>query len=296
MPRKYGKKRTRRFRRKRYGKNKKYSTTISRLRDKSINTLLEKRMQEIAQAQVLKNIYRKYVFGAQDLDTNEFQTAEQVTWKGTVHHISSVEKEDVDQIVNMPEAFESEAPMEAMDNDGGLQGMIRDPVYGHRRTDVIKVQGLQIQMRVLLPFQVDASDAQVTLRWQVVAVKRPENMLAFNEPWARQLITWNPFGYSRKLDNAYTLQQGQFKKKKLLGGFMKLRYSTIRSQERFVTKYIRFPNPIVIQFLPAEQNGQIIREDSWKFFFVARSTCADANAATHAPTINVCSKLYYVEA
>lgn len=356
-----GRKRSAKRSRKRVSKRKVYKRGIpAKALSGAVDTALEKRMRAIAKKEDAKNIVhlidRKYLFGSCSKVTNAWRDGRRIFFDGEVDEIALIDKVDVNQVLNAPMAVDAEeAPLrQQLDGDGANQGMITKTIHGRRMTDLIKIDGFSVAMKVFqdrIPneFQHDSAYAHnnspnyagqeawhqwflrgangayvrqlpetVVLKWALVQVtdetaKYSNDQVASTEYIAENFIPFRPFGYSRALDHDEADKQQFIKKKTLMRGECTLTLRGEVNKEKLIKRFVRFKNPIKVQYQPEDQNGD--QALSKRFFFAVRTNLPikrefnDAQGNPHtghedyqpldyspfAPKLMACVKTHYHE-
>lgn len=307
-------KRRRKFRKKR--RKRTYKVSTSKLLDKKINTLYEKRAKAIAEKVVAANIVhlidRSRFWGNVDLVTNEWQTTRPIYYDASsddqVRQLCRIDKSDINFVTNVPDSNSGDDDNDPeMDQDGAQQGMLTQTMHGRRNTDLILIDGITIAIKLFCrrgtPSVYPAMDFNdVRFKWAVVKVTDANALLNSTQqvtPEVDELLPYHSWGYSRTLDHEENQKDLFIKKKTLMKGSVRFNLSDIRYQEKTVTRFLRFKKPLKMTYAPADQNG--IQTENFKVYFVARSnipqTLVQGNHkyAEYAPRITVVSKIHYHE-
>lgn len=201
MARKYKKKNNRRNKRvyTPNDKNQTYKKFLSKLADKKINTLYEKRAKEIAEGQRIKMISRRYfstvndigapynqVFGLEPNDQVEphsnnwnYTRFQHVSTEPIVYTLTAIGVTDINQPLNQA--------INPNDQDGVAQGMTTQDQHGKRHGKFCNITGISLDIRaihdlgytelannqigqVVLRKIMIESMARAVLYWKVIAV------------------------------------------------------------------------------------------------------------------------------
>lgn len=285
-----------------YTSRKKYTVSTRKLRDKSLNTLVEKRMAEIAKQQIAKNrvsrVKRNYCFGEYDAALNSFIDGTSQDFNGKVVYLSNIQLLDNVTAINIPPADDPDTmENEALDNDGVNQIAPTQDPNGRRSNDTVLITGVNVDVRGKLERILDAGDIEyknVRVWWAVVkVVENPYNSAPYVEPSADELLPFRGFGYTHKIDADEEADKVSAKKTTLLKGSMSLRLNESETDVKFWNKYVRFKNPIKIKYALGDQTGA--NPINTRIYFVIRSTTPAGDHANYKPITHVCTKLYYYE-
>lgn len=320
---------------KRYKKSYKNKSYKKRFNDKAINTKIEAKILAIAQSEDRKNrnnlILREYWFATGFLpDYNRLGAGVEVPYLGIVEKIATIDKVDINSPVNAP-ANDVNPNLyieigDVADPDGAQQGMITQPINGRRFTDQVKITGFtlgakiyQRSIQVVNMYDDNESDdtihdedpdqppnvlsriANIEIKYSIVGVLRAESAVGTApNPFARQLIPWNRWGYSRNLDDADRQAEEWFDKKRtFISGTVKYSVKEPMQLERNFTRYVQLKEPLTVLYLPADQNGQQSR--NWEFFVVWRSNVPNTDGTQtedytpYLPQVTFYTKTHYFE-
>lgn len=242
---------------KKYNKKAKiYKVSIAKLADKKINTLLEKRILEIAQDQKATLISRRY-FGPSNANHNLFGSGtnddidpqsnswrytrfKRITSEPTIYTLTAIAKSDINQPLNNP--------IDPNDQDGVTQGMITESMHGKRQGNIIKIKGISVEFRLDHDFGLNDVTAfqgnipplpdiarrkirdfiintggKCTFYWKVIEVPSRPNpiVLPLDKYEGARACMMNevlPFGYSASLDKDIQSESRRLKYKVLLQG------------------------------------------------------------------------------
>lgn len=293
----------------------KYAVSKSRLLDKKINTLFEKRSKEIAQEEIAKArvtlIRRQYLFGeegfprSQDFASGVWGEGSQITWDGSVVEISNIPKSDIASQINVPQQDDPETNVNEqladMAADGQLQLHTVAPNHGERNTESVKVTGFSVAIRASVKRSgtLDPIYDGVFLKYSVVAVKNDDIDIVGWEPPAERVLPMKRFGYDGQLDLTELAETSLIKYKTLLKGKMHLKTSFNMGNVKIKEHHVKLPKPLLLSWNPLDQTGQ--RPNRVKLFFVIRSTIPapqgqqDDTYDEYYPTVNACVKTRYFE-
>lgn len=285
--------------------NKKRRAGTSKLSDTRINTLVEKRMVEIAEKTVHDNLKiltsRKYLFHRYNPNTNEFTVFDPqrdlIDWTGSVVELSNIPKTDIQTRLNAPQADDPDtAVIEPLDGDGANQLMLGQAINGERWGDIIYIRSLSAQIRVR-SFQLTSEDmnlyGQVKVKYAFVLWRDIEENMddAIVEPSASQLLRLNPWGYKGSLDKSLEMEFNALNSRVLCQGETILNVDENQTTERFTNIYKKFKKPIQISYDVEDQNGQKCNQ---KIYFVCRSTVPPTYDDIK-PSLYACTKVNYYE-
>lgn len=301
--------------------NKSYKVSIQKLASKKIDTLFEKRMVEIANSNRVSLISRKFLFGTYDKTNNfisSFGDVVKNNWLGRVVELSNIPKIDLNFVVNAPQIDDPDTQFNenSGDPDGAQQGMVTQSNHNRRQGDSIKVHGISVQMICqMLPYIHTETNHEVvgawpgsenypktTIKWSVVSVRNVDNATPNIEPEAYNVIKMHTYGYSNRLDTDEADDTALYKYKTLMNGTINMFSSYDRHKSYNVTRYLKFNEPLIIQYAPTSQNGQVCLKD--KLFFCLRTNIPNAadiggladDTLTYAyPRIFTITKLHYYD-
>lgn len=309
----------------------------AKLRDKKINTLVEKRMVEISKKQIAKerlnNQLREYWYAAgMNRSQNLYSPGRPIYFDGHANKIGTIDKTDVNQILNDPEPADPDLFVDAsgIDADGAQQGMLTETIMGRRQTDKVKISGFSLGLKALFrAVQVLRQDHQiiggvqgdevppqqppnvqrqletVVLKYAIVGVLRPENILEDPaDPLPAEMLRYPTWGYSSSLDTTEKANEVKWIKKRVfLSGELKCNLSNARHKDFTVEKYVKLKSPLEVSYLPNEQNGQ--QTSDWSFYVVTRTNVPSETTiqdgvtvrrySEFAPLITAYTKTHYHE-
>lgn len=287
---------------KRGSKNRVYRVRTRKLRDRKINTLVEKRVVQIARKEIAKTrvslVLRQFWLGDYDQVTRQFTNGTRVDFAGEIFNIGRIDKIDINQGINMPDIPDQNQSAPPMDMDGGLQGMPTESSHGKRSGDCVILTGVTIGLRAVLE-KLDDQDlilTKVKLSFRLTDVKQDYFTSAFPtaEPLINQLHPWSSWGYSAKLDSGESAAVNELSRRTLVKGGMVLRPDENRNVEKAFTRYFKFKQPIKVRFHPADQNGT--RPQRHKLWFSIRSSTPVSQLYdAFKPQIHLFTKLHYYE-
>lgn len=312
-----------RYRRSRYARKKRkprkarrkrvYKVSTSKLLDKKINTIYERRAREIAQKEIARNIVhlidRRFHFGNVNREFNQFANGTPVFYDGVVVPLANIDKTDVNFVVNAPDVngMHDDLTNPEVDNDGAQQGIFTQSMHGRRSTETVLIDGLKCSLKIFLERSdsfVGQDLSTVILRWAVVA-RYTSNAMADQGgtvvPEPEELLRMQTWGYSSKLDTQEQQEQTNLwiKDRTLLKGRTSFQISDIRAQEKTSSRYVKFKRPMKLTFMPEDQNG--FQSKTCKLWFVCRTNVPHSGPGQpidytpFAPRIHLCSKVYYHE-
>lgn len=300
--------------------------------DRKINTLFEKRALQISKDQIAKSqvrlIDRNYYFGAFDPVTNKLTGGRRIFFNGTIVQLARIDKQDVNMVANAPDAdaMEASGPRQELDGDGAQQGMVTKTQHGRRFTDLIKITGFTVNLKVLydrFPTLVDAGGGTeqeawfartangayvrdlmetIVLKWrlcQVTDAQAAVDPAIQAHPTCLNLVPFRSFGYSASLDDDEKSQTLFLKKRTLYKGSTSYQVRERLSKDKTINHYVRLKNPITVKYSPVDQNGR--QTVAKRFYFAIRSNVPheagtqNIDHSQFAPRIHVCLKTHYTE-
>lgn len=287
----------------------------SKLSDKKVNTLVELRMEEIAKKEIEKKrallTSRKYLFCRYDINTNEFVSlmngqldTSHMDWTGKVVELSNIPQVDIEFLQNAPQVDDpNTGNNENVDNDGVGQGSPIKNANGRRTSNQIFIQSVSADLRLrfqkLLNNDTETDEYGSCLVSYAFVLWRDEESIINDpteKPDANELLNTGPFsgfGYSGKIDLSLEQKYHGLKTRVLCAGSTSLKMNNDYTSEKFTTIFKKFKNPIKIQYVLDDQNGQ---ECNQKIYFVCRCTLPDSVAENVKPSVMACTKLNYYEA
>lgn len=223
------KRKTRRPRRRRRRKNnkKKYSVSVSKLASKKIDTLLERRMVEISQAQLKTLVNRKWITDAPGGLRNATPTFGREGENYSSHPYTYITSTPfVSEWIDVVKASDINLPLNVVDpenpdNAGVTRGMITETAHGYRSGNSIKIKGISLDIRIISDFGLELlsniennqaleitkrmfsiTRGQIILDYKVVLVKvsNVNQALPSGDEVAILALKYNNFGYSPALD------------------------------------------------------------------------------------------------
>lgn len=298
------------------GKRRAVKTSRAKLTDKKINTLVEKRMVQIAKKQIAKervNLILREFWHATGMkrEFNLMPLGRKIYYKGWANKIATIDKIDVNQPVNAPaNDADPDLFVEAgavVDGDGALQGMITESIMGRRQTDKIKISGFTLGVKAFfaavqaLPQDFQLVDGPALSAGEIAPAQPPDNVLrqmetvvlkyaivgvlraessdpAAPDPLAPELLKYSTWGYSSQLDSDERSDTLWTKKRTFIEGEIKCNVNQIRHKDFTAEKYHKLNEPLSVSYAPADQNGQ--QTSDWSFFLVLRSNVPDYAAGS----------------
>lgn len=313
--------RSRRYRKKRKPRGKIYKKGIPRKAlTGAVDSALERRMQELAQKEIKKSIVhlvdRNYYFGTRDPDSNSYTGGRRIYYSGHSEQIAEIDKADIDMPANLPDvepdAMQHQGSNPAQDvgyaeadGGGGLQGQITKTHHGTRFSDVIKISGFKVSLRIAfdrLPtleyvappqgqnappatawWQRDPTSGAyirslpetIVFKWAIVQVfdnQASVNPTLQGRPDIETMLAFKPWGYDSRLDVNMRNNELWSKIRTIGSGSVSYNLNSQRGKDMTVEKYYKAGykgRPLTVDYLPTDQNGQQLV--SSRFFFVCRS-------------------------
>ena len=287
-------------------KRKRRNKKTSKLSDKRINTLVELRCQEISKKEIAKQVqrllYRQYLFGPYDPLTNLFTAGTRVSYNGLIQALARIQKRDNSTAVTVAPLAQPYQTPATWENPGG--NVIADitGADGFRTSNMIRIKGLRLQMRVLSNLFTFNPAVPTTpqhehsyLYWMVCATVYDGSELINSVPIPSDMLSIPRFGYNKKLDEVFLDNTKYEKKIKVFGrGVIKMPCSTQQTNVSFINKWIDMKNQRVI-YDDYDQNGAQVQK--WKPFIVFRSSIPEIVANhPYMPLLNACCTLHYTDA
>lgn len=264
----------RRFRKKRGGRRKRRS----KLADRKINTLVEKRIMAISRANdeklLEKRCLRQFPDGVYAYGTNTF-AGQAVDNTGRSSEVCQVVKPTLDSAA-------------AQD------------LRGKRAGNQVNITGFQLLMKVYLPENnSQATIENCNLSYKLCGVK-DEWYPPATSPYTPQLITlddllpWYPFGYMPMLDREQTNFYERRRVRTFLKGVVKSKSTEQHAQSVTIKRWFKFKNPLKVAYDKDDVVGTQ-KPEQWKFYLAFRSNVPAALGADMKPHIVTCLKTYYYE-
>lgn len=320
--RKQKRRRDSRRRRRTAPKKAKYHVSTRKLADKRINTLVEKRMSEVAQKEAAKLIppnlvFRRYLFADYDMNLNRMGNYTPVGWTGIVVSLAQIPKMDnVTQAVNtsVPQQPDQMLRPNPQYNFGAAV-VAPHQVQGYRSGNTVSIKNIQFGLRVrhnplvtgrTLDIVQDggpAAPAQTTIwnqaafehsftKWAIVTTQDDLQSGVGWEPTPDRVLPMKKFGYSSRLDIGVSEQTAHQKFKTLMSGTIKntyQQYQVAETQREYFKKGLSLP----IEYQYDDLYGQQVIGVN-KLFLVVRSNIPDAGpAGQFRPQIGAYIKLGY---
>lgn len=310
----YRKRRTRR----KAGK-KKYSVSRRKLSDKRINTLFEKRAQEIAKQEIKKNeirliLRRFWLFGGTySTDTNLHIGGAKVSWTGLCLPVSKIAKTDVEfvSVVAMVDVPESKVQENVHPGDysdalaavgSGFGGTDAD-LMGHRSSNIIRVSGFSVDIRAFIDRLQEEDQPYLdvaVVKYRLVSIygRHHSEGQAPDADWRpdiKKVFPWRSWGYSSKIDHveAELTATCGYKYKVLARGSFKMKPSVNRSSQTNHKRYFsltkKSKNGLVITYDDADQSGAYANK---QLFLLLRSQVPEAYV-NECPEVQIVTKTFY---
>lgn len=279
----------------------------SRLADKKVNTLVEKRIVELAQkvhdSNIVKLIDRKYIFANYNSVTNVYGDGLKMDYEGQVVPLTRIRLADIEMVgaignPDIPETMQDESNPPGPEATGLAVGALDATKHGFRSADFIKVQGFSLKVRALVDRVQEGSSPlydNSCLFWRIVLVRSDEDNLDPDwEPTADALLPLHSWGYSAKLDLQEAEATANLRCRTLLKGSMALRPRIGRSDQKNKSQFVRFKKPILISYKPGSQTGMDFTKG--QIFLVARSNIpVAASFDVYKPQAAMCCKMFYTD-
>lgn len=290
----YGKrKRGGRRGRRSFGK-KKYSTTTSKLADKRINTLVEKRMQDISKQEAKKLIapnlvFRRYLFADYNAATYLITNRSEIDTAGLIVHIAQIPKWDSETNITVPPLADADLrPQVPLYPRGANVVAPTTSKDQYRFGSHVSIKNISCELIFQLmrpPLQVPEMK-DVTVQYTIGYWGGDGIFALQSAPQPSAVRSWpRPFGYSSRLDN---LQPELEKFRSLKSGFVTLHHSDFNITEK--TRNVFWSGNLAYEFDPRDQNGQMVVGNK-KLYLVLRSDVPTTYA--QKPTVAAVVKLGY---
>lgn len=294
------------YKKRNYKKNYKKSYN-SKLRDTKINTLVEKRIEQISKKEIQKSIntlcYRQMLLMNYEPITNAFTelapAVSQVDWHGTVVECSNISVQDIEFTISLPPVND---PLVSPDSypppvGAGTGAPITDE-NGRRRGNTIMITGVSADIMAYVDRLADVAILgpqydNVEIRYGFYLWREDLAVMTtppFFKPSAQQLMKWRPFDYNKSIDTAIEAETDHAKVRKLAEGKLYLKYSRSFGASKYKKISHRLKVPVPITYLVNDQTGQ--EAVNWKLYCVVMSEIPPALAILK-PHCAVCAKVYY---
>lgn len=309
----YGRKRGRRKTRRRKAK---FVKKRSKLADKRINTLVERRMQEVSKAEIRKLhpalCSRLYLWNDYNIQTGVQGQFEPLTFESIkCVCMTRIPQEQgltqaPQQAADVPETTLIDESSQLPAHDGGNQpiglayGFKTTQSDGFRRGDAIKVSSwscdLAVKMAKCIPSFIPEREAS-TIFWALVHVRTDATQQQAYEPQAADLpriMANRPkvFGYHARQDIVAENVNENVKFQTLASGKIRLPITDKRTHNRVHKLFWRPKNPKLYSFRAGDQLGQYATKGSM-YLLLSSDVSAQAPYSTFAPNVTACTKLYY---
>lgn len=295
-----------------------YRVSTRRLASKRVDTLVERRMQEISKAEIEKQkvtlILRKQWFGTYNASTNAFGPGTRIDYGGLITQLSDIPVVDIEFVQNNAAADNplsvqgmgsqpfGSAPNEAADGDGVGQGQSDLAPHGRRQSAQVRCKSVTVGVRIYVPPMETDDDASFPdydgcwLHLAVVAVRSANNSIAGNVGWPQpaSVLTMPRFSYDRFLDPIEDNNSAHVKFRTILKEKVFMPFSNAKCNVKFkewTRKYTK-----ILQYHPEDQNGENCLKD--KLFLVLRSDIPAGIGESHTkykPVVTAFTKLRYYD-
>lgn len=283
-----------------------YNVNKGKLMDKKINTLLERKMVSIANAEIHKNrivlIKRKYHYLVYDPITNQYRDGKEIDFPGDVQLLHDIPKMDINMVIAAPGPDDPDTEeKEHVPPWGAVHGMPTTPLQGTRQTDQVKLLSVTLGFRVLLKqtSQIDRVLGVCRIKYAIVGIQ-DEDIGTLSSPLVlpstKDLLPWKRYGYDRRLDIQDDVNQLKVKTRIFLKGSLDLKYNQNYNTEKFVTKFVKLNNPLLLTYDPVDQTG--LTPTRWRIYLIFRSSVPRVqgyNFDNYYPVIHAWTKLNYYE-
>lgn len=286
----------------------KYNINLGKLKDSKINTIIEKKMQQIALDEasklVQKLIFRKFLFGTYDPYTNAAQLGSPIDWNGQNTPLCNIQKVDNATMLTVPPVNvpTTDTPSTWTNPGSNLIGNLTG-YDGFRRGNIIKVHGIGLHFKVAMasvPFDKTETFARpdnVVLYWNITRTMYEGQELAEVRPSPKDCLNIPIFGFSKRLDYAasYVSLPSEIRRQVVASGKIKMRTSTTSAYTIDKKVYIDLSNkPFTVQYHHADQNGTVI-EGMKPMFNVRSNVCDIPEYDDYRPRLRACIKTYYTD-
>lgn len=266
MPRKYRK-----------GK-KKYNVSINKLKSKKIDSLIERRMRQIAKKEAEKvrvRLLHRTFMGDVDEDEHDFSNGKAISYDGTAYCISQIPKQDIK--VGVPEttadivqtAF-NEANVQGI--FGGVQAATDKMPHGYRQEDRVLVTSMSLQIRARIPESSTSTTKlkNCTIYYAFVRYRGDLTIAPSYTPGNNQLLPWpRPFGYDKRVDPEILRADKELNLKILKHGKITLNQNDSRPDVKERRMHFKYKKPQELLYEEDDFNGDNPIND--KYFLVVRS-------------------------
>lgn len=281
----YGKRNYKRKRKTRKYSKKKYTVSRSKLNDKKINTLIEKRIKDIAKKEVNNN-HDKRVF--REMGTT--WTANMGSYNASLNEFSGTSVSHAgrfDQCCMVP--YNPHWPRE----------------NGHRESSIIFITGIRLTFKYQLPENnQNVSRESVTLKYAIIRFQDDYTSTGtggnsgggylYNEPMIDDIVPWYPFCYVRKLDDNVDTEKHKFQKKTIIKGQFGIKISELKANSNTIDRYIAFKKPMMIEHFDEAETE--CKPRKYRFYCGFRASTPDGETdPSQKPLITACVRTYYYE-
>ena len=248
----------------------------SKLADKKINTLIEKRMQQIAKKEdaksLVRRVLRQFPNGTYTFATNAFV--------GLACNNTGFNTE-VCQIVKV-------------DGVGALD------IQGKRIGNQVLITGFQLLIRYALS---EASTATPlasfegsNISYALVGIRDAYEKSGYTPQTVSidDVCPWYPWGYSPKIDEAVDADFNKRQRRVFMRGSIKMSGTEDHAQSGQFKKYVKLKRHLVMDYLASDTSSQQHPLD-WKFYLALRSNVPDASESYMIPNVVTCLKTFYHE-
>lgn len=239
---------------------------MGKLLDKKINTVFEKRAQQIAQDEIQKSetrlVSRKFWNSTYNPQTNLHGGAVPCDWNGVIFPLTVIPNSDIEYMI--PADARLDIPESKMEEDasvlgagqnipqGGIENEVGSglgahdvPMHGYRRGDFIKVKGISINLRAwvdkLRENSINRQYDNCLLHYKVVHVKdHAQETTALWAPPVKSVLPIRSWGFCAKIDTGETTFPANTKVRVLGKGTIALRASTDHCVQKNLKRYLDF--------------------------------------------------------
>lgn len=231
-------------RRRQQGRKKKLRLSLrqakSRKIDNSSERILVALSKRVAKAEVAKAhpslVFRKYIWGNYDQNTNLFVGGVLVDWDGIApHHICQIPLTDMASLVNVPPIVDpafvlpQENQATQFDRPAGVNFVApRFQLDGTRLGYKIKLRSFELEIRAQVDQFVAATPMLIEstiVKWALVSVNNDATPLQASQINIERVLPMKKMGYTSKIDKVELEKTSKFRHRTLAKGSFKMRIS-----------------------------------------------------------------------
>lgn len=270
-------------------------------RTKKYDSRIEKVIARVARQEVLKNVmklvYRQFLFGTYDMATNVFGPGTRVHYTGHIQSLARIQKLDNSTMTTIAPSPQPYQTPSTYLNPGTNVIAPSTSMNGFRVGDWVKCHGISINLRLKTDeiLLVAPEYEHCYVYWACVACIYPGSDATDAKPDPEDVLSIPRWGFSRKIDSTQVTDKLEKKTRTIAKGKVKIPLSSLNCNIAFVNRYIDLSkNPLKVEYGTLDQNGA--NRTRWSPFFVIRSNIPNAAAyVTYQPTVHAVTKFHYVD-